>query len=216
MIFLYLSSLKLYNFLSLHFSLSLFLFLRQPYHLWLLNQVLVTLPIFPISMTLLNRLWMLELDWSIPTLTIQRISTSMRRPSCKKKKDLNMDNSLEIVLSLSLSLSPPPPPPRSSYHSHGFAPVDGYQWMGNYLVLVTFPLTNGRGNCITSTPTCIAAFNSTIIMAPVVIPDLSSGYCMGLPLAWNIGSSLQRPRCCHRCHKGGYEDYQRSGDNHWS
>ena len=111
MIFLYLSSLKLYNFLSLHFSLSLFLFLRQPYHLWLLNQVLVNLPIFLISMTLLDRLWMLELDWSIPTLTIQWISTSMRRPSCKKKKDLNMDNSWEIVLSLSLPLSPPLAPP---------------------------------------------------------------------------------------------------------
>ena len=83
-----------------------------------------------------------------------------------------MDNSLEIVLSLSL----PPPPPCSSYHSQALAPVDGYQWMGNYLVLATFPLTNGHGNCITSTPTCTAAFNSTIIMAPAVIPDLLSGY----------------------------------------
>ena len=80
------------------------------------------------------------------------------------------------MFSLSLSLPLPPPPPRSSYHSHGFAPVDGYQWMGNYLVLATFPLTNGRGNCITSTPTCTAAFNNTIIMVPAVIPDLSSGY----------------------------------------
>ena len=48
--------------------------------------------------------------------------------------------------------------------------------MGNSLVLASFPITNGRGNCLTSTPTCTAAFNSTINMAPTSIPDLWSGY----------------------------------------
>ena len=79
-----------------------------------------------------------------------------------------MNNSLEISLSLSLSLT--------SYHSHGFAPVDGFQWMGNSLVLASFPLVNHRGRCQTSIPTCLAAFNSTINMVPTVIPDLWSGY----------------------------------------
>ena len=48
--------------------------------------------------------------------------------------------------------------------------------MGNSLVLASFPLKNERGRCLTSIPTCIAAFNSTINMAPTVIPDLWSGY----------------------------------------
>ena len=48
--------------------------------------------------------------------------------------------------------------------------------MGNSLVFASFPLTNSRGHCLTHTPTCTAAFNSTINMAPSVIPDLWSGY----------------------------------------
>ena len=48
--------------------------------------------------------------------------------------------------------------------------------MGNSLVLASFPLTNSRGHCLTQTPTCTAAFNSTINMAPSVIPDLWSGF----------------------------------------
>ena len=48
--------------------------------------------------------------------------------------------------------------------------------MGNSLVLSSFPLTNGRGRCLTLTPSCTTAFNSTINMAPTVIPDLWSGY----------------------------------------
>ena len=63
----------------------------------------------------------------------------------------------------------------NSYHAHA---DDAYST--NHFCQFSssdcLPLTNGCGNCITSTPTCTAAFNSTIIMAPAVIPDLLSGY----------------------------------------
>ena len=78
---------------------------------------------------------------------------------------LSIFPSISSSTSLSLSL-----------YSHGFAPINGYQWMGNSLVLSSFPLTNSRGHCLSHTPTCTAAFNSTINMPPSVTPDLWSGY----------------------------------------
>ena len=48
--------------------------------------------------------------------------------------------------------------------------------MGNSLILAGFPITNDRGHCSTHTPSCTTAFNSTINMAPTVIPDLWSGF----------------------------------------
>ena len=70
-------------------------------------------------------------------------------------------------LSLSLSLSLPGMALLLSMVSSGWVIL----WY-----FASFPLTNSRGHCLTNTPTCTAAFNSTINMAPSVIPDLWSGY----------------------------------------
>ena len=54
-----------------------------------------------------------------------------------------------------------------------FAPIDGYIWMGDFVVLQQFPFFNHKGDCANLVPTCTTAFNSTLTILPSAVASLS-------------------------------------------
>lgn len=56
-----------------------------------------------------------------------------------------------------------------------FAPSFGYEWLGVAYNFLGFPFANERGDCLSLTPTCTTAYNSTITLSPAIQVDISSG-----------------------------------------